>query len=212
MEDAAQKVGDDVPQVDDGIKSSKKDISRLMREGNLIESFLTATATQLTYYGLSRLYSDVKEKEVSVFFRNNHFSCMFMMEGRLYLLLTDCGYARLSNAVWELLSDVAGDTVLVNSDFVVEDMNTDDYPFSTLAPYDVAARGDAVSLDLSLEMNQSSNKMVPYPLSPAFPTSRISCLHINCKESRSQQGRKKWVALLVGLVMVIRPCRMKRLL
>ncbi len=143
MEEAVQKVGGDGLPPDDDTNSRENDMSRLMQEGSLIESFLTGTASQLTYHGLSKLHSDVKEKEISVFFRNNHFMCMFMLEGRLYLLMTDCGYAGLSHAVWELLSDIDGDTVLVNSDFVVEDMNTSGSP----VPYGVAVSGDAVSPD-----------------------------------------------------------------
>ncbi len=138
-----QKVGGDGLPPDDDTNSRENDMFRLMQEGSLIESFLTGTAGQLTYHGLSKLHSDVKENEISVFFRNNHFTCMFMLEGRLYLLLTDCGYTRFSHAVWELLSDIDGDTMLVNSDFVVEKMNTSD----SSSPYDVSASGDAVSPD-----------------------------------------------------------------
>ncbi len=138
IEEAEEKVGGDLLPPDNEANSRENDMSRLMREGSLIESFLNETASQLTYHGLSKLHSDVKEKEISVFFRNNHFTCMFMLEGRLYLLLTDCGYARLSNAVWELLSDIDGDTVLVNSDFVVEASASPELS-------GVEASGDAVS-------------------------------------------------------------------
>ncbi len=146
IEDVVQNVGVDTPPLDDDIiKSNKKNMSKLLREGSLIESFLTGTASQLTYYGLSQLHLNVKEREISVFFRNNHFSCMFMLEGRLYLLLTDCGYARLPHTVWELLSDIDGDSVFVNSDFEVEKMNTDGSSYSTYASHGVEASGNVVS-------------------------------------------------------------------
>lgn len=41
------------------------------REGLIIESFLSGTSSQLTYYGLHKLHEDVAEGELCVFFRNN---------------------------------------------------------------------------------------------------------------------------------------------
>ncbi|EMP27953.1 Protein FAM63A [Chelonia mydas] len=48
----------------------------LVTEGLIAEQFLESTATQLTYHGLCELTAAVKEGELSVFFRNNHFSTM----------------------------------------------------------------------------------------------------------------------------------------
>lgn len=44
--------------------------------GLIAEQFLESTASQLTYHGLCELTAAVKEEELSVFFRNNHFSTM----------------------------------------------------------------------------------------------------------------------------------------
>ena len=41
------------------------------------EQFLESTASQLTYHGLCELNTTVKEGELCVFFRNNHFSTLF---------------------------------------------------------------------------------------------------------------------------------------
>ena len=40
------------------------------------EQFLDSTASQLTYHGLCELNTAVKEGELCVFFRNNHFSTL----------------------------------------------------------------------------------------------------------------------------------------
>ena len=40
------------------------------------EQFLESTATQLSYHGLCELNATASEGEISVFFRNNHFSTM----------------------------------------------------------------------------------------------------------------------------------------
>lgn len=42
----------------------------------MAEQFLEATASQLTFHGLCELTAAVREGELSVFFRNNHFSTM----------------------------------------------------------------------------------------------------------------------------------------
>lgn len=44
--------------------------------GLIAEQFLETTAAQLTYHGLCELTAAAKEDELSVFFRNNHFSTM----------------------------------------------------------------------------------------------------------------------------------------
>lgn len=44
--------------------------------GLVAEQFLESTATQLSYHGLCELNTTAKEGEMSVFFRNNHFSTM----------------------------------------------------------------------------------------------------------------------------------------
>ena len=54
----------------------------LYHDGPAIESFLNETSSQLTYYGLLCLYQVVRERELCVFFRNNHFSTMFRMNDR----------------------------------------------------------------------------------------------------------------------------------
>lgn len=86
-------------------------------EGACINSFLKSNATQLTYYGLFCLQEGLKERELCVFFRNNHFSTMFKYNGDLYLLVTDQGYLNQPDIVWEKLDEVHGDTVFVTGTF-----------------------------------------------------------------------------------------------
>ena len=82
-----------------------------------LEDFLDSTRTQLSYHGLAKLHEFVRENEVCVFFRNNHFSTMFKHEGSLYLLLTDIGYEHRSEYVWERLTEIDGDTMCCNAKF-----------------------------------------------------------------------------------------------
>ncbi|XP_078440314.1 FAM63A-like protein (DUF544) [Wolffia australiana] len=84
---------------------------------HLSKNFLKDNASQLTVYGLFCLQEDLKERELCVFFRNNHFSTMFKYNGELYLLATDQGYINQQDLVWEKLNEVNGDTMFVRSNF-----------------------------------------------------------------------------------------------
>ncbi|KAM7531222.1 hypothetical protein LguiB_034632 [Lonicera macranthoides] len=95
--------------------SSKDEITP--KQGELIRNFLINSASQLTVYGLFRLQDGPKERELCVFFRNNHFSTMFKFEGELYLLATDQGYLNQSDLVWEKLNEVNGDTLFMTGNF-----------------------------------------------------------------------------------------------
>lgn len=49
----------------------------LLEEGPILEEFFAASASQLTYYGLVKLHEDLRERQLAVFFRNNHFATLF---------------------------------------------------------------------------------------------------------------------------------------
>ncbi|PWA56735.1 protein FAM63B [Artemisia annua] len=87
------------------------------RQGDLIRKFLKNNANQLTLYGLFSLQEGLKERELCVFFRNNHFNTMFKFEGELYLLATDQGYISQPDLVWEKLDEVNGNTVYMTGSF-----------------------------------------------------------------------------------------------
>ncbi|CAI5468843.1 unnamed protein product [Closterium sp. Yama58-4] len=88
-----------------------------VREALLLFTFLNETASQLTYHGLFSLQEGVKENQLCVFFRNNHFSTLFKRTNHIYLLVTDQGYLNQPGVVWERLGQVEGDTTLCEADF-----------------------------------------------------------------------------------------------
>ncbi|XP_042297075.1 ubiquitin carboxyl-terminal hydrolase MINDY-1 [Sceloporus undulatus] len=89
----------------------------LVTEGLIAEQFLESTASQLTYHGLCELTSTVKEGELSVFFRNNHFSTMIKNQSHLYLLVTDQGFLHEEQVAWESLHNVDGDGCFCDAQF-----------------------------------------------------------------------------------------------
>ena len=72
----------------------------------MAEMFLDESATQLTDEGINKLKIDIKEGEYCVFFRNNHFSVIHKRNGECYLLVTDQGYLKSDNIMWEKLDSV----------------------------------------------------------------------------------------------------------
>ncbi|XP_057356697.1 ubiquitin carboxyl-terminal hydrolase MINDY-1 isoform X3 [Manis pentadactyla] len=77
--------------------------TNLVTEGLIAEQFLETAAAQLTYHGLCELTAAAKEGELSVFFRNNHFSTMTKHKEE--------------QVVWESLHNVDGDSCFCDSDF-----------------------------------------------------------------------------------------------
>jgi len=82
-----------------------------------VEQFLRDTSTQLTDLGLIKLHEVIKEGEMVVFFRNNHFSTLTKHKSQLFNLVTDIGYERERNLMWEGLSAVRGDTTYYSDEF-----------------------------------------------------------------------------------------------
>ncbi|CAN4127490.1 unnamed protein product [Withania somnifera] len=87
------------------------------KEGELVRNFLKNSASQLTIFGLFSLQEGLKERELCVFFRNNHFNTMFKFEGELYILATDQGFINQPDLVWEKFNEVNGDTIYVTGNF-----------------------------------------------------------------------------------------------
>ena len=56
-------------------------LSRLATEGSIINDFLNSTSHQLTVFGLQVLHDELKEDELVVFFRNNHFGTLTKHQG-----------------------------------------------------------------------------------------------------------------------------------
>ncbi|XP_059164547.1 ubiquitin carboxyl-terminal hydrolase MINDY-1-like isoform X2 [Physella acuta] len=97
------------------LKQSEKEEN--VRQALIAEQFLERSASQLTYHGLCELSTVVKEKELCVFFRNNHFSTLYKNNNELFQLVTDQGFLTESNVVWETLSTVDGDCHFTDATF-----------------------------------------------------------------------------------------------
>ena len=116
---------------DDERESSRRESSRgsvlladVLAERYALDDFLASSASQLTRGGLASALDRVNERELVVFFRNNHFSTAFKLDGVLYNLVTDQGYLGEPDVVWEVLAvgdgGTKGDAGGTKGDAVVE--------------------------------------------------------------------------------------------
>lgn len=128
------------------------------QQGEIISNFLKNSANQLTVYGLFCLQDGLKERELCVFFRNNHFSTMFKYEGELYLLATDQGYINQPDLVWEKLNEVNGDTLFMTGSFKEFKLEEDHAKDSWNEQNAMATTADYLSsIDKSAEVDSSLN-------------------------------------------------------
>ncbi|KAI1754700.1 hypothetical protein F4782DRAFT_538813 [Xylaria castorea] len=98
------------------------DEQQLYQDIVTIKSFLFTTATQLTPSGLDVVTQSIKPGEVSILFRNDHFSTLYRhpQTHQLFTLVTDAGYSTHDEVVWESLADVRGErTEFFSGDFRV---------------------------------------------------------------------------------------------
>jgi hypothetical protein len=94
------------------------ELSTQATKGAIVKQFLDRSSHQLTQYGLTVLHDYLKEGQMVVFFRNNHFNTLTKhSDGFLYLLVTDFGYADVASVVWEKIDVIDGDTEYVTEDF-----------------------------------------------------------------------------------------------
>lgn len=101
------------------ISDKTSEDSNLVAQSLLAQQFLESSASQLTYHGLVELNSNLKDGEIAVFFRNNHFSTILKRKEEMFILVTDQGFLKEPKVVWETLDSVDGDVLFVDETFQV---------------------------------------------------------------------------------------------
>ncbi|XP_069650291.1 ubiquitin carboxyl-terminal hydrolase MINDY-1 isoform X3 [Haliaeetus albicilla] len=167
--------------------------SSLVSEGLVAEQFLESTASQLTYHGLCELTTTVREGELSVFFRNNHFSTMIKHKGHLYLLVTDQGFLQEERVVWESLHNVDGDSCFCDTDFHLS--HTPGKEGATAAPLDHRLQQRQVDQDymiaLSLQQQQGQDPSVLSDLELAHQLQQEEYHHHHHHQQQQQQQQQR---------------------
>jgi len=96
------------------IRQQHSEQEELVRESLLIEQFLDENRSQLTHYGILQLNQTMRDNQLAVFFRNNHFSTIWKNQNQLLLLVSDQGYLDHTSIVFETLTDVDNDSLFTD--------------------------------------------------------------------------------------------------
>ncbi|KAL5660784.1 hypothetical protein ACJX0J_027909, partial [Zea mays] len=171
----------------------------------LIDNFLWSTANQLTVYGLFCLQEELKENELCVFFRNNHFNTMFKYNGSLYLLATDQGFISQTDLVWQRLDEVNGDGGFLTSNFTPfkaetprnDSWNEQQAMTSTadyLAQFDNSTSGNS-DLELAIALQQQEFERQPQRFQAPPPQQQQQQPPPQTQHQPAQSGRP---GLVVG--------------
>ena len=137
-------------------------LSEKATKGTLVKHFLDRSSHQLTQYGLTTLHEFLKDGQIVVFFRNNHFNTLCKHDGLLYLLVTDLGYADVGSVVWEKLDVIDGDTEYVTGDFNRPPPIEHHQPSSSAAGELLVANNMQSQADYQLAL-QLSRENIPAP-------------------------------------------------
>lgn len=135
-----------------------------VRDAMIVSHFLETTKMQLTYHGLMSLYDRMEQGQVSVLFRNNHFSTLFKRPSdspMLFVLVTDAVFANEPNIAWESLGDIDQATSdfhddefrkssTMGGDYVQRQQRQVEEPL----PADNMAGGGDADLALAMELQQ----------------------------------------------------------
>ena len=91
--------------------SDSREVSESLVLKELLES------SQLTVHGICEINSSISSGDLVVLFRNNHFSTITKQHDRLYVLVTDIGWAEQELIVWETLDSTCNNTSFVDGQF-----------------------------------------------------------------------------------------------
>lgn len=130
----------------------------LLQRAHSVRQFLTQYPTQLTEYGIAFLNELLPPGNLAVFFRNDHFSTIYKPRraGRaLMVLVTDSGFARRRNIVWQSLSGIGGE----NDEFYDSELNV-----SPLDGQQNAADGRATSDQQHQHHEQTLSEVADFEL------------------------------------------------
>lgn len=143
------------------------------------------TASQLSFQGLMDLHKSLRDNQLCVFFRNNHFSTLFKYKDVLYNLITDAGY-KYEPVVWEKLDMVDNDIVFCTEDFRVYEPNSkqQETPAFLLDAKDLSYQQD---LQLAMELHHQELRESQ---NLAQETAQKTDLH-SSKQQQQQQAQQQ---------------------
>ena len=168
----------------------ESDDTAVQNELAVIQHWLNATATQLTYTGLTLLFSHVREGEFAILFRNNHFSVLHKARGRLFDLVTEESIIEANSRIcWsELSSMIDGDDTFFDDAFVLIDGGDKSAALQTQTP----AKSIQVPPHYLESHSASRQQPMPAPISASqLPVGAAYPVHTPRRRRRTFTIRKR---------------------
>ncbi|KAG5954428.1 hypothetical protein E4U58_007623 [Claviceps cyperi] len=174
-----------------------EDEQQLYQDIMTIKMFLDSFATQLTAWGIEVIGKAMRPGTFAIFFRNDHFSTLYCHPRTLQLLslVTDAGYLKHDQVVWETLVDVNGEhTEFLSGDFRVVSSSKDAAPRPDIAA-SPAADGDNgrdwTTVQNNRGENRQQNDVEAGALSPLEQEDRDLALALQLQEEEDQRHREE---------------------
>ncbi|KAG5998229.1 hypothetical protein E4U52_001131 [Claviceps spartinae] len=176
-----------------------KDEQQLYQDIMTIKMFLDSSATQLTAWGIEVIGKAMRPGTFAIFFRNDHFSTLYCDPRTLQLLslVTDAGYLKHDQVVWETLVDVNGEhTEFLSGDFRVVGSSKEAAPGPDIGA-STAADGDNGRDWTTVQNNRGKNRqqqlddMEAGALSPLEQEDRDLALALQLQEEEDQRHREE---------------------
>ncbi|KAG6237881.1 hypothetical protein E4U25_002222 [Claviceps purpurea] len=174
-----------------------EDEQQLYQDIMTIKMFLDSSATQLTAWGIEVIGKAMRPGTLAIFFRNDHFSTLYCHPQTLQLLslVTDAGYLKHEQVVWETLVDVNGEhTEFLSGDFRVVGSSKEAAPQPDIGG-SPAADGDNgrdwTTVQNNRGKNRQQNDVQAGALSPLEQEDRDLALALQLQEEEDQRHREE---------------------
>lgn len=121
-----------------------------------LQDFINNHKTELSEMGISKLQNNLKENQIFIFFRNDHFNTCINHNNQIYLLVTDLGYINQPDIIWmPLLINDSGD--FLNSNFEPSQINTGESEHSE-TPQNIEDPDTLLAKQLQLQEDEKLSK------------------------------------------------------
>uniref|UniRef100_A0A914V409 Ubiquitin carboxyl-terminal hydrolase n=1 Tax=Plectus sambesii TaxID=2011161 RepID=A0A914V409_9BILA len=174
------------------IESSSSADPEKQTEAFLARSFLESSASQLTIHGLCELNLRLRDGELAVLFRNNHFATLLKHRDELFSLVTDQGFLQEAAVVWETLNSVDGDSHFVDAELHTSPLKTSPLPSSANL---TAANNDTKNdylVALSLDQQERAAAAQTVIGETPSPTTNFPDANIDSDAVLARQLQEEW--------------------
>ncbi|EFY95165.1 DUF544 domain protein [Metarhizium robertsii] len=171
-----------------------EDEQQLYQDIVTIKMFLSASATQLTAWGIEVIGKAMRPGTFAILFRNDHFSTLYCHPQTLQLLslVTDAGYRTHDEVVWESLVDVNGErTEYLSGDYRLIGLTHEAGPSTNLNSSTTDHGGQWTTVQNKRGKGRQQDEETGSAVSPHEQEDRDLALALQLQEEEDQKHREE---------------------